>query len=167
MTFEPGEVVQIVNPDTNKGKPNPFLTMVGVVLSHHEPSGNYLVFFDFGPLNIDKRSGLRGFRMAFAPAELAKIGVLAQALDYGKIDADWNAFTEQTRKAHPEVAAMFDKLEEGKKWRHLEPGSVEAKMKGCECVDIRAPECIIHGHTIAEMHEAALKVNDAFDKTDR
>lgn len=170
MTLQFGDVVQIDHPDTkdelgliNRG--NPFHGCFGIVAKADGEGEDHvvLVYIPLGYLRNPVTKDRTPFLMPFALQELVEIGAAKVIPD--DLLKHVEALEKQQRAVRndPEVQLIFEGVERRKKYKHLAPGSAEAKSQGCSCEDVRDDTCVLHAMSLSEIDKLKQKIDNAFE----
>lgn len=86
-----------------------------------------------------------------------------------RTDPSYKAKFEKTQASllsDPKIQALLQEADNARTHKHLEPGSAEAKAKGCSCEagELRDEKCTLHAYTSGEMLKAAQKLEDARER---
>ena len=138
--FSKGDVVQVTDSS------HEFFGAILIVLQSNE---SVYDTYCLNPSLENESDWLTPFWMVFGSEHLTKIGIAVVTPQMEEIISTINV-----KRSHPKIKEMRESIEIRMKWRHLIPGSAEAKAQGCICSEVRSSDCILHAFTVAEVQRA-------------
>ena len=169
MELEIGDIVQVtgIRPSVRKPEKHPCYEMIGTVVENSDPS-RISVYFLQEPFYEHETTKLQYFIFYFSLDEITKVGHAAIPPDVRTIIDTEEAARQAHLKANPGLKTMIEqtkaRLDHRAKFKHLQPGSSEAKAQGCICTDIRNLECVLHAMTVGEMKNLQDQAEFVLDK---